>query len=431
MQDIHRINFSWLLRLRRGAIVGQIVVIAVVDGLMRINLPLLPLLVIIGFELASNAACAAWVGRERPVGESTVAIVMIVDVIGLTGLLYFTGGPFNPFSFLYVVQLALAAVVLRPLWTWMLVALSLACFGALFYRHVVLPLDYSDPSLHFQHMTMHLEGMCAAFGVAAVFIVYFVQRVTGALAQRDAELRAARSLSERQDRFAALVTLAAGAAHELATPLSTIAVVAKELEHQLEQADAGGGIADARLIRQEVERCRGILSQMAADAGDSRGEAIVPFTLSGLVEAALRDVPDRGLVRVTVDDDGRWPLRVPQLALARALRGVIRNAQQAASGQTVRLRASAGEHAWRIEVEDHGVGMTPAVRDRAGEPFFSTKAPGGGMGLGLFLTRTVLEHLGGTLHLDSAPGRGTTAVLTIPVGDRLTTDDGVGSAANT
>jgi two-component system, sensor histidine kinase RegB len=214
-----------------------------------------------------------------------VAAVMGLDVLLLTGLLSFSGGSFNPFSCLYLVHIALAAVVLSPRLTWILAAWSLGCFALLFVIPAWLPGSGGAP--HAEHMRLHLEGMWAAFGVAAGFIVYFVQRVTRALADREAELVAARNLTARNQRFGALATLAAGAAHELATPLSTIAVVAKEIERQLQRRPSSAEtVADARLIREQVTRCQAILAQLAADAGQGTGAAIVPIALADLVDLA-------------------------------------------------------------------------------------------------------------------------------------------------
>jgi hypothetical protein len=148
----HRINLSWLVRLRWGAIVGQLVTIAVVHNLMSIPLPLAPLLGLIGLEIITNVAAQVGLRSSRPVPPWALPITLAFDVIVLTGLLFFTGGPFNPFSFLCLVHIALAAVVLRSAWTWALVGLSLVCSGALFYGHVWLKLDYSDPAKHMQHM---------------------------------------------------------------------------------------------------------------------------------------------------------------------------------------------------------------------------------------------------------------------------------------
>ncbi len=265
------------------------------------------------------------------------------------------------------------------------------------------------------------------------FIVYFIQRLTHALARREAELAATRARTARHERLASLATLAAGAAHELATPLSTIAVVAKELERSLERgAHSSDAVADARLIRQQVARCREILEHLAADAGESAGEAIVPVAVADLLHAALHGLDGRERVAITIDEDANGQtIHAPARALAQSLRGVLKNAREASRPDaSIDMRIGRGADAWRIEIQDQGRGMEPDVLMRAGEPFFTTKDDGGpsrGMGLGLFLARAVLERLGGRLLLDSAPGRGTTATLVLPIESALTIaadDDG-------
>jgi two-component system sensor histidine kinase RegB len=260
--------------------------------------------------------------------------------------------------------------------------------------------------------------MWIAFGVAAVFIVYFVTRVRRSLAARETELVGTRMLASRSEKLGSLATLATGAAHELSTPLSTIAVVARELERDLERGvDASLAISDARLIRQEVERCREILVQMTADAGHMAGEGFAQTSLSGLLCAATSGLPDGERIEVKVEENAKQcSLYVPPHAVAQALRGVLKNAQQASPpDHEVVVHAAVHDTVCRIEVRDRGPGMEAHVLARAGEPFFSTREPGRGMGLGLFLTRVVLERLGGRVELESMPGRGTTAVLTLPL----------------
>jgi two-component system sensor histidine kinase RegB len=423
--DPQLINLSWLLTLRWGAIVGQLATILLVHFGMGIRLPLVPLALIVAIEVATNGACRMWLRRARTVREWMLGVLMAFDFLILTGLLYYAGGPYNPFSFLYLVNIALAAVVLSPAWTWALVLLALASFGTLFFAHAPLPGGPGAHAGHEEHLRMHLEGMWVAFGVAAAFIVYFVQRVTRALSAREAELATARSLSARSEKLASLATLAAGAAHQLATPLSTIAVAAKELEHGLARippAPAGGTessvapIEDARLIREQVERCREILLQMAADAGESTGEPIVAVRIDDLVTTALAGIPGADQGRVVVDNhaDGR-AIRTTVRSVAQALRAVLKNALEATPSQ-VTLRVTADDQACRLEVRDSGSGMAAEVLRHAGEPFFTTKGPDRGMGLGLFLTRIIIERLGGRFELDSRPNHGTTAVLIVPLG---------------
>ncbi|MCC6764144.1 MAG: HAMP domain-containing histidine kinase [Deltaproteobacteria bacterium] len=422
------IDLSWLVTLRWGALAGQLATILAVDRLMGIALPLAALVAVLAIGAASNLGLAAW-RRRAAADDGMLAAVMLLDVGLLTAVLYFTGGPFNPFSFLYLVNVALAAVILPARSTWALAGVSLALFFALFFAYVPLPI--ADHGMGHDHgmagdppISLHVRGMWVAFGVAAAFIVYFIQRVRRALAARDAELAEALRDAVRHEKLASLATLAAGAAHELATPLSTIAVVAKELERAL-GADAAGGsaAADARLIREQVQRCRDILEQMAADAGESAGEAPTATTIAALLAAATETLAERARVEIAgADADAAWTDGPPR-ALVQALRGVVKNALEASTG-AVRVEVApaadaraADGGAWRVVVTDRGAGMTPGVLARAGEPFFTTKNRDGaarGMGLGIFLARAVLERVGGSIEIASTLGRGTTVTVVLP-----------------
>jgi two-component system, sensor histidine kinase RegB len=265
--DRNAVNVQWLVRLRWAEIVGQAATIVAVYVVLGVDLPVPWLAGVVGIGLVSNLALEAWAVRGgRAIGERGLAAVMALDVALLTLLLHLTGGPLNPFGFLYLVQIALATVLLRAAWTWTLVGLSFSCFGILLLTH--RPLAIPDQT--------RMYGMWVALGVASAFIVHFLVRITSALAQREGELAEARNLAARQERLASLATMAAGAAHELSTPLSTVALVAKELERHL--VKAGGDqqlIDDAKLIRGEVGRCRAILDQMAGGAG-TVGESVEP-----------------------------------------------------------------------------------------------------------------------------------------------------------
>ena len=411
MEGPHATNFAWLLKLRWGAAAGQLVIALCVRFYLDIAIPLAAVLPIIGAELGTNAAAWLWARRHTQVPEAMLAVVMVLDVVLLTLLLAVTGGPFNPFNFLYLIYIALAAVVLRPQWAWGLTVMAISCCAALFYGHSTHQLHASDM------LQMHLRGMWVAFGVAAAFIVYFVQRVTRALSERDAELAAVRDRAARHDKLASLAALAAGAAHELSTPLSTIAVVAKELERQVLGADSDSpAAADARIIRQQVECCREILTQMAADAGESTGEPLAVVSIGELIDTALASTPEPERVKLHMAPHAAEHfVQIPIRAVVRAIRALIDNARRAApTPSPVRIEVSRQAGGCRIAVTDVGSGMTTEQLARAGEPFFTTRAPGKGMGLGLFLTRTLLDRLGGQLALVSTPGAGTTASMLLP-----------------
>ncbi|HEY0709132.1 MAG TPA: HAMP domain-containing sensor histidine kinase, partial [Polyangia bacterium] len=185
---------------------------------------------------------------------------------------------------------------------------------------------------------------------------------------------------------------------------------------------------DVVLIRQQVERCREILHGMASDAGAGTGDGFFSTTVESLLAEAARETAPRPAVRIEIGAS-TGPTTVPLGTLARAIRGLIRNAQEASppEGEVV-LRGSLAAGELLVEVEDRGAGMNAAVLGRAGEPFFTTKPPGRGMGLGLFLTRTMTERLGGKLELSSRPGAGTTVTIRLPADARthLRLGDGVG-----
>jgi len=396
--------------------VGQAVTVLVVWGWLGVDLPLATLFGLIGIGAASNLAATLWVRRVSEVPEAAPAVVMLLDVALLTGMLLAAGGPANPFSTLYLVNIALAAAVLRPGWTWSLVAVSIGCFGLLFAITGARPGGWSHAARG--GLGLHFEGMFVAFVVSAAFIAYFVQRVTGELARREDELAGARQARARAERLASLGTLAAGAAHELSTPLSTIAVVARELERKLASAPADEAAADdARLVREQVDRCRRILDQMSADAGGVRGEAFVAVGLEDLVAESTAGLPcaDRLEVGLEAASPG-GALYLPKRAVVQALRAVTKNALEAAPADgPVEIRAGLDAEGWRIRVLDRGPGMSDDVLERVGEPFFTTKGPDRGMGLGVFLAQTVLSGLGGGLEVRSRQGVGTTVELRLPL----------------
>jgi two-component system sensor histidine kinase RegB len=409
-------NLPWLLRLRWAALAGQLLTIVIVRYAMRSPLPIASLLGLLAISLLISVA---WHLRpaDLVIRGWWLGATMVLDILVFSGLLYFTGGPMNPFSFLYLVPIALAAMILGSAWTWALVLLSLTASAVLFFWHRPLELGES----HAEHMRLHLQGMWIAFGVGAAFIVYFLRRIRRALVERDAELQASRNLVARQERLAALATLAAGAAHELSTPLATIAVVAKELERAVVATPASSALADdVRLVRTQVDRCRAILERMCVDAGEMRGERFALATVHELVAGSLAGLGGEIAVRTDVDPALQGvSLQVPARAVAEAIRGVLKNAQDASpAGADVALVVRRTKHAIDFSVEDRGPGMARAVLDRVGEPFFTTKPLGRGMGLGLFLARTVVERLGGSLRLESILGRGTTAIVSVPLPER-------------
>jgi two-component system sensor histidine kinase RegB len=405
------------VRLRWLAIAGQLAIVALAVLALRVSLSLPLVISLISITALSNLGLTAWLRQSEPTAHALTG-VLVLDVLTLTALLLSAGGAANPFSVFYLVHVALAALLLSPRPAWFVAALTSLAFGSLF----VLPSHPIDPhAMHMHHgaSSMHLQGMWLAYSLAASFVVHFVSRVASALQARERELFELQRSAVRHEKLASLSTLAAGAAHELGTPLGTIALVAKELERALEAGkNAEELVADARLIRQEVERCRQILQQMAARAGEGAGEMLSTISVLG-VEQSLSEALGTRAAQIAFEREGELSeIVAPKQLLVQVLANLLRNAfdAQAEAGKTdpVRLVMRLEAERAAFEIFDSGVGIPAHAQGRVGEPFFTTKAPGRGMGLGVFLARAFAEEMGGELTLSARPEGGTVARLTLP-----------------
>ncbi len=454
---------TWLLHLRSFAVAGQLVTILAAGTLTDASLPWVPLLLLVALTAVTNAIYGWWLHKrklevqrlaevstsmsrgdaslrlpssvEDSSDESTASqrvalTLMLLDLVTLTAMLYFSGGAGNPFSFFYFVNLAVGGVMIRPRSAWSLTVTAIVGYTFLLGDSVPVDgLDFYRP----RGIDLQSGGLLLAFATCSSVVTYFVTRTAGQLKQRERQLLLTQAAQAASQRLEGLTTLAAGAAHELATPLSTIDVIVRELSRHLEDCEKPSSVdADLVLIDQQLEMCRQILQRMRSAAGDAIAQRWDRTTVGDLIDATLEGIRDPHRVDVTDSESvERQPLWVPQEAVAQAVRNLIHNGLDA-SGQDGRVRLESklisaspdssqydDDHQSRslqLRVIDSGQGMTDEVLGRAPDPFFTTKEPGGGIGLGLFLTRNVISQLGGELEFRSTPGMGTEAIVTIPLG---------------
>ena len=260
-----RIVLFWMLRLRWLAVFGQIAATAVALAL-GLHAPLLPVAIVVALTAASNGGLLWW-SRHRPIRTRLILAVLLADMGLLTVLLLYTGGPNNPFHGLYLIHVAMAVTVLGGLWTWIVLAAAAVLYGAVF----LLPSVPLTPTGQLPPTIANL-GAWTNLVLIGGLVAYFSERVNRSLRRREVQINALKERNARNEKLSTLTTLAAGAAHELGTPLATIAVVARELELAIGKLSTDPDlIEDARLIRQECDRCRFILDRMRVDvASDPR-----------------------------------------------------------------------------------------------------------------------------------------------------------------
>ena len=423
------INAAWLAQLRWVAVAGQLLTIGVVKFGLGIEASLTPLLTLVSITAVTNAAFSQWVRRQRAAGSPptrprvwhmALGGLMLLDLLVLSAMLSLTGGPTNPFTVFYFVNLALCGVLLPARWAWLLGAMAIVAFGVISYQH--LPIDLlRDPDRLASVAELgrpHVVGLgaLAAFGVCSTVIVSFATRLTRELRQAQEARLQAEELRARSEKLEALGTLAAGAAHELATPLGAIAVAAGELQRELDETGASAeAVDDVRLIRESLDRCRRILDRMSTDSGHAAGEAPRLIGAAELIDDVVGELADGQAVRTTIADSAaHTKVMAPPTALAQAIRALVQNALDASPAGGVEANASTDGGSLRLLISDRGEGMPAAVLARAAEPFYTTKEPGRGMGLGLFLARSVVERIGGSLDIESEPGQGTTVSVRLP-----------------
>ena len=413
--DKPQILLFWLMRLRWLAVVGQCGAVLVARWVFGLELMFPWVMLVIAITALSNVMLLPYARRlDRPTPVWLVPGVVILDVLLLTAILILCGGAKNPFTTFYVVHVAITVFVLGARWTWIVLGTVIACYG-------VLRLGAFERSIVELPQGAITTGELIAMPLAAALIAYFVTEMQRAIRRRETELARARERVELSERFTSLTALAAGAAHELGSPLGTIAIIAKELELEAQKARADPQIVeDAQLIRQEVDRCRGILQRMRVDVGDDLLHKPGLVDSKDLIARASADLPESQvrLLAATIEP-GAERVWLSSRAVQRALGVLLRNAFDASSpGAGVDLTISRSVGEVEFSVRDHGHGMAPEVLERAGEPFFTTKEMGHGMGMGLFLVKLVAEQHGGRLILSSestGDHRGTTAVLRFSV----------------
>jgi two-component system sensor histidine kinase RegB len=408
----NRKNMMLLVQLRWIAVVGQIGTIAFVRLALDITLPLRQMALVLAGLVLLNAVSYLWLRTRRAVNNRAILAALIFDVVALTAQLWLSGGATNPFAALYLLQVTLAAVLLDARSTWLVVALTGVSFGglAVFPEPLLLPDRFAG-----EMFTLHIIGLLVCFGLDAALLVVFVGRMTKNLRERDAHLAALKQREAEEDHIVRMGLLATGAAHELGTPLASLAVILGDWRRMPTIA------ADAELA-QEVEemqaavlRCKAIVTGILLAAGEARGEGPVVTTVKSFLNEIVKDWRTaRATAALTYEN--RFGADLPIVsdpALKQVLFNVLDNAFEV-SPDWVGFYATREDDALVLEISDAGRGFAPEMLDQFGKPYQSSKGKPGG-GLGLFLVVNVVRKFGGTVTARNLAGRGAVVTLNLPL----------------
>ena len=406
-----RLRLDTLVRLRWLAIVGQSAAVLFVALVLEFETPLTETAVVILLATLLNVALSVlWPATHR-FSAGTSALILAFDILQLSALLYLTGGLQNPFSVLFLAPVMISAAALPPRLTIALGLLAITMASVLTLNHRPLPW-IKGHLLVFP--TVYTAGIWTSILLGLGFIGIYAWRVAEEARQMADALSATELVLAREQHLTAVDGLAAAAAHQLGTPLATIAVVVKEMDRQVAAGDPLK--EDIGLLRQETARCREILAKIASLGGEEDGP-LGALDIAHLIEELA--APHRNFgVEIAVRCTGPEPQpRSPRNpGLIYGIGNLIENAVDFAETR-VSVEASWSERDVTIRVLDDGPGFNPDVLHHLGRPYLTTRRnriregedrnhAGGGLGLGLFIAKTLLERSGARISFSNMPGGG-------------------------
>jgi two-component system sensor histidine kinase RegB len=411
------VRLDTILRLRWLAALGQLTAIFVVARGLEFDVAVIPCVAIVGISALLNLALQIAFNPMQRLDPRYAAGLLALNIVELAALLFLTGGLQNPFSFLFLGPVLISATALPPRMTLMLGAFAVSCATLLVFAHYPLPWSSDDP---LELPSIYMLGVWLSILLAIGYISIYAWQITEEARQLADALVATELVLAREQHLSQLDGLAAAAAHELGTPLSTISLVSKELEHALGTSEHA---ADARILREQAQRCREILGKLTALPAP--GEPFELMKLSALIEEVVSPHRNFGIAievkRPTDPHDEPVGARNP--AILYGLGNLLENAVDFAR-ERVDVTADWTEDQVKVTISDDGPGFPPEVIGRMGEPYVKGTRPqrkqaaseSTGLGLGFFIAKTLLERSGGHLAIENRvfPQRGAVIRVTWP-----------------
>jgi two-component system sensor histidine kinase RegB len=402
------VRLNTLVRLRWLAVIGQTTAVLVVYLGLDFELPIWACLAVIALTAWLNVALRLRFRMTQRVEPDRAAWLLAFDIAELAILLFLTGGLENPFTFLFLGPVLLSATALPPRLTLMLGGFAVACATVLIFVHYPLPWDADQP---LELPPIYTMGVWLSLLLATGFIGAYAWQLTEEARQLADALAATELVLAREQHLSQLDGLAAAAAHELGTPLSTITVIATEIEREM--APGSPHAEDVKLLREQAQRCRGILGKLTQLSASDEPFGRTP--VSALIEEIVAPHRNFGVaIKVAlVPHDAPEPIGRRNPVILYGLGNLVENAVDFAR-ERVDVTAEWSAEEIALTIIDDGPGFAPEIMDRIGEPYVtgrrhlrhSVDVEAGGLGLGLFIAKTLLERSGAKLVFANRPTRG-------------------------
>lgn len=400
-------NLVQVMALRAALIFALVIALWLSKSQFGISLPVEPILLGIGLFVAVNVVRML---RTNNISQWELFAELCADIAALTAILFFSGGVSNPFVSFYLVFITAGAMLLVGPLSWSLAALILLAYTFLIFNFQPMIHRHDSSS----SLDLHTVGSWVTFALSTLIVATLLVKMVANIKERERRLALAREAQLRDERIVALGVFAAGTAHELGTPLATIATIAKELERR------SGGLPEnqdmLRTLRAQVEVCKKHLTDLTHNSGVDRSEACSLQPAHEFLSSALTDWQAmRPEAKIAYSSPAKQdaPNIIAEPTLEQALISVLNNAADA-SPEKIAVNAQWSEDSLKIDIFDTGPGMSNHDLQRAGLVTFSNKAARQGLGIGLYLARAALERFGGSLTLANRVDGGVKVTLLIP-----------------
>ncbi|TAN64861.1 MAG: HAMP domain-containing histidine kinase [Methylobacter sp.] len=434
-----RQNLKWLFILRNLMILSEVMLIVLSVYGLNIRLPEQPLWLVVLSIIVVNIYTSIRLETEEPVTELEIFSQLVIDVFGITALLYLTGGASNPITWVFLLPLIITAIMLHQSYAWYMVILTTSMYTALMAYNIPLPsiephmpnpeMRYSDTKNYellqqvhamsdTHYFNLHIFGMWFGFVFSAGLVAFFVVELAKTLKAQERNLAEARENSLRDERVIALGTLAASAAHDMGTPLGTVAIVAHELEQEYPIHRFPDLHEKLLIMQQQINRCKTALSVMSASAGEMRAESGSAMLLTDYIDEVINQwrthKPGAKLCFFIDPDVAMQAKIIAELTLTHSIINILNNAAEASPPEKgIEFHASWDSNHAIIKIKDFGPGLPPELINFAGkQPVISKKR---GLGVGLFLAYSTINRLGGKISLNNSQSGGACVEITLPL----------------